>query len=1154
MQYPLLSEYRESILNAEENFDKLSHLRPVLDVNGEPVMSSGNFAVVFKMTDGKKDYAIKCFTKEQEGRAEAYQLITEELADLQSTFIIPIKYFEHELFVDTLSCDKTEFPVLLMDWIEGIPLDLYIRCHKHNEYDLSQLAYQFSRLAIWLLHQSFAHGDLKPENIIVREDGTIVLVDYDGMYVPAMKGQQARELGSVDFRHPTRNTTNFDEHIDDFPLAVILLSLKAISLKPSLLSSYDTSSKLLFSESDYRDISQCEVLKQLYPSNDSELNILVSIFTIALEEGNLGDISFRLFYLDKPKIPEMTDEEMDAYLREMELEHLPFEEERTFSFKEFVKEYSIVKCYKGSSYYSVTDSGEEAYIFKTKEGREITVFNLNGLTLENFITQKDRFLQISLMKSCHFLMGGCSTEVKDKEKRLAWTDESGVMYDYSRKYLLGLQGSYLSDYVIAEGTEVICDDSLNDFFLETEGLTINGTLTIPSSVFWIGRNPFKGDYDTVICKSPHFIVENEAIYTSDKKLLISCFSKSAEFLISDGVKQIGSFAFYGCNIERIVIPESVSYIGENPFVCMNRTNNNCLTILCNSQKYFICDNALYETNPQRLIAYWGNQSTFFIKDGTISIKNFSLLKGVKNLYIPNSIQEVSENAFYGTNAVPKCIFIPPNSNEKFSQLIHMHKELLIPIDLANEYFDDYGVIYNAERTILKQAPKGLESYMVLDGTKVIKDSAFCCCHNLLKIEFPNSVYKISASAFRDCSSLKELDIPSSVKIIGNGAFAECKSLQRIFLTDTIPLFEGSLFLGCNNLSQIIVPNGTKDKIIELLPGRGDDIIELKDSDLYSEEATDDDFENAWRDEYGAMYSFDMKRLLKGANTASYTIKEGTLVICKNAFFYNKTLIEVFVPDTVVQIGEGAFSGCINLSKIRISESISIIKRSVFEYCHALTALTIPKSVKEIHQDAFGNCVGLKDIVFPNSLNRIGYQAFSGCKSLTTLTIPASVSYIDTFAFAGCRELSTIDFLGVPKLGNSIFDGCPNLSSIYILSWTKREAEKYLGKYYHLLDRTRDYPFKNSWPLKEFVKIHGDVKVRKVVDDVILEEYNLCVFTNSQGKETYARDFYYWGGEDICNLTGKEEIFRIGEDEYGDYQLYDKTLDFWLPGMSFEWTC
>ena len=71
MNYPLISEYIESILNAEDNFDKLSHLRPVFNETGSPIMSSGNFAVVFKMTDGEKYYAIKCFTKEQEGREKA---------------------------------------------------------------------------------------------------------------------------------------------------------------------------------------------------------------------------------------------------------------------------------------------------------------------------------------------------------------------------------------------------------------------------------------------------------------------------------------------------------------------------------------------------------------------------------------------------------------------------------------------------------------------------------------------------------------------------------------------------------------------------------------------------------------------------------------------------------------------------------------------------------------------------------------------------------------------------------------------------------------------------------------------------------------------------------------------------------------------------
>lgn len=74
MNYPLISEYIKAIRSAEDNFDKLSNLRPVLDDNGNPVMSSGNFAVVFKMKDINtgRFYAVKCFIKEQEGRGERY--------------------------------------------------------------------------------------------------------------------------------------------------------------------------------------------------------------------------------------------------------------------------------------------------------------------------------------------------------------------------------------------------------------------------------------------------------------------------------------------------------------------------------------------------------------------------------------------------------------------------------------------------------------------------------------------------------------------------------------------------------------------------------------------------------------------------------------------------------------------------------------------------------------------------------------------------------------------------------------------------------------------------------------------------------------------------------------------------------------------------
>ena len=77
MNYPLISEYIEAVRSAEDNFDKLSNLQPVLDDNGNPVMSSGNLAVVFKMKDitTSRLFAVKCFIKEQEQRGEHYKMI-----------------------------------------------------------------------------------------------------------------------------------------------------------------------------------------------------------------------------------------------------------------------------------------------------------------------------------------------------------------------------------------------------------------------------------------------------------------------------------------------------------------------------------------------------------------------------------------------------------------------------------------------------------------------------------------------------------------------------------------------------------------------------------------------------------------------------------------------------------------------------------------------------------------------------------------------------------------------------------------------------------------------------------------------------------------------------------------------------------------------
>lgn len=144
----------------------------------------------------------------------------------------------------------------------------------------------------------------------MRPDGTLTLVDYDGMYVAAMKGKKSPTIGTKDFAHPLRTADDFDETIDDFALAVIALSLKAISLAPSLYTTYGASDRLLFAASDFLDLSKSKVLAALQNLlADEELKTLLSMFLMASAKKNLSMCSFRLFGLKVPHCELSKEEE-----------------------------------------------------------------------------------------------------------------------------------------------------------------------------------------------------------------------------------------------------------------------------------------------------------------------------------------------------------------------------------------------------------------------------------------------------------------------------------------------------------------------------------------------------------------------------------------------------------------------------------------------------------------------------------------------------------------------------------------------------------------------------------------------------------------------------------------------------------------------------
>ena len=302
MQYPLISEYMAAIRDAHDNLEQLSHLVPVMDKYGEPYRSGGAFAVVFKMQDKQteKCYALKCFTEEQEGRAEAYRQIAEELEFVDSPYVTSVKYLENELFVDS-SCDDDEFPVLLMDWVEGDTMEAYIAAHRGQPRHVDAL------LPFLQIGGMAPLATVRPWRHQARQyNGTLTLVDYDGMFVPAMKGKPSPTIGTKDFSHPLRTIDDFDETIDDFALASIALSLKAISLDAQLLEQYGAPDRLLFSATDYLNLSTSKAFAALQSLlADEEMQTLLSMFLLANAKKDLSMCSFRLFSVKKPKEEEV---------------------------------------------------------------------------------------------------------------------------------------------------------------------------------------------------------------------------------------------------------------------------------------------------------------------------------------------------------------------------------------------------------------------------------------------------------------------------------------------------------------------------------------------------------------------------------------------------------------------------------------------------------------------------------------------------------------------------------------------------------------------------------------------------------------------------------------------------------------------------------
>ena len=701
MQYPLISEYLAAIRDADDNLDKLSHLVPVLDKYGEPYRSSGAFAVVFKMKDEQtgKCYALKCFTEEQEGRAEAYRQIAEELEFVDSSYITSVKYLEKELFVDS-NCEDEEFPVLLMDWIEGETMETYVAANYTDTHAMSMLCYRFCKMAAWLRSQSFAHGDIKPDNIMVRPDGTLTLVDYDGMFVPAMKGQKSPTVGTKDFSHPLRTTDDFDETIDDFALASIALSLKAISLNPSLLDQYGASDRLLFSAADYIDLSKSNTFTALQSLlADEEARTLMSMFLLASAKKNLSMCSFKLFGVQKPK-------EEEVWSTEVTKENLENAVEDEFGVK-YSKDWKrLLKApvlFEGK--YSIRDG--------------VKVIGNNAFKWCEFLTNIN--IPNSVTKIGRNAFWGCDS--------LTSINISNSVTNIEDCAFCGCE--YLTNINIPNSVTNIG----NGAFKSCHSLTC---IDIPNKVTSIGIDVFGGWNGDLHNESKAFIYEDHVLFNKDKTTLIAYGAKETNYTIPNSVKTIEEYAFSRCKSLTIInIPNSVTTIGDRAFeYCESLTSINISnSVTAIGEGLFYGCKSLTNIN---------------ISDSLKTIGNFAFsgCESLININIPNCVTTIGDGAFSA------CICLNSISIPNSVKMIGKDAFALC-IFLTNIN------IPNSVTTIGDRAFAGcnsLTSINIPNSVTTIGKGAFSGCSSLTSINIPNSVTTIEDGAFYGCENL-----PSHIK-------------------------------------------------------------------------------------------------------------------------------------------------------------------------------------------------------------------------------------------------------------------------------------------------------------------------------------------------------------------------------------------------------
>lgn len=279
MAYPTLEQYNEALQSPQFVLldPELKQGRLKTTGLGLPLALCGGFALTYTVDAGGRKFALRCFHRESRELERRYQAISARLKQLASPYFLPFEFIPNGIRIQ-----GSTYPIVKMAWAQGRTLAEFLESEHQNTRALQNLRQALAKLADFLERNQIAHGDIQPENLMVNADGSSVqLIDYDGVFVEALRGSPATEVGQLNFQHPQRSATDFNERLDRFSFITLDVALNALASSSSLwVRSQSEPSAIVFRRNDF-----------LAPGGSTIFNEVAKLQGVATHVRNLARVA-----------------------------------------------------------------------------------------------------------------------------------------------------------------------------------------------------------------------------------------------------------------------------------------------------------------------------------------------------------------------------------------------------------------------------------------------------------------------------------------------------------------------------------------------------------------------------------------------------------------------------------------------------------------------------------------------------------------------------------------------------------------------------------------------------------------------------------------------------------------------------------------------